>query len=507
MSSGRYGTATSLIAVSLLVAGCTVAPQPFSEIEISERAEANLAEVTADQEPVQGSVDLYEAMARAIKYNLDYRVERMQQALRLRELDLSHYNMLPEVVANSGYVDRSNENASSSFNLTNNSENFSYSTSQDREIKAADLSFSWNVLDFGLSYIRANQAADKALISGELKRKVVQRIIEDVRTAYWRAVSSERLMQKLRQLEGRTEEALTNTRMIAENRDASPITTLTYERELVEIKRTIQELEKDLIVAKSQLAALMNIAPGSAFSLVIPKRSTNIPPVGLDVRGMVWIAMRNRPELREVGYQRRINEREADAALLEILPGYNIYADTNFSSNSFLLNEQWASWGAKASWHLLKAFQYPAKREVISAQDELLRARELALTMAVMTQVHVSRIRYSHLGKELKTAAEYRGVQLKLVEQMRAEASANKISEQTLIREEMNGLVAEVKQDIAFAALQNAYANMFASMGLDPYPENFSTDLGVKELAVQLKQHWIERGELRDATQISHSDQ
>ena len=47
------------------------------------------------------------------------------------------------------------------------------------------------------------------------------------------------------------------------------------------------------------------------------------------------------------------------------------------------------------------------------------------------------------------------------------------ISEQTLIREEMNTLVAEVKYDIAYAGLQNAFGNVYASMGLDPFGDEF----------------------------------
>ena len=45
-----------------------------------------------------------------------------------------------------------------------------------------------------------------------MKRKIVNRIIEDVRTAYWRAVSYERLVGRMRALEGRVQRALSETR-------------------------------------------------------------------------------------------------------------------------------------------------------------------------------------------------------------------------------------------------------------------------------------------------------
>ena len=172
------------------------------------------------------------------------------------------------------------------------------------------------------------------------------------------------------------------------------------------------------------------------------------------------------------------------------------YAGLNYDSNSFLFNQHWLSWGAKASWNLLQVFNYPARKAVIAARDDLLKERAKALSMAIMTQVHISRVRYLHSRTELTTAAQYFDVQSRLLNQIRAEAEADRISEQTLIREEMNTLVADVKYDIAYAALHNAYANVFASMGLDPYyRDRIDTTLTVRALARSLKKLWLERGD------------
>src|SRR5262245_56537780 len=104
-------------ACALLMSGCGITPNPLSDAEISNRAHDNLERVTAEQEPVHGPIDLYEAMARSLKYNLDHRVEMMEAALRIKELDLAHFNMLPDLVANSGYAARNNYNAASSVNV------------------------------------------------------------------------------------------------------------------------------------------------------------------------------------------------------------------------------------------------------------------------------------------------------------------------------------------------------------------------------------------------------
>lgn len=473
-----------------------VHPKPLSDEALTAASWERQQQVAADQEDVVETIDLYEAMARALKYNLDHRVEIAEQSLRLGELDLSHYSLLPNAVANTGYAARDNDNASSSYNLTTNTQNFADSTSQERKLSTADIGFTWNVLDFGLSYVRARQAADKVLVQEEMRRKVMHRIVEDVRSAYWRAVSSDRLMERLTALEGRAKRALNETRTLYESRQTSPITALTYERELVEIKVKIGEIQRELNTARAQLGALMNIKPGTPFRLAGATPRSDDLVLQADLADMMSTAIFNRPELRELEYRIRINEQEAHAALLELLPGLQLYAGTNYDSNDFLLNNEWVNWGAKASWNLIRVFNYPARRGVVERQEDLLKTRGLALTMAVMTQVHVSRIRFMHSKKELATSKEYLDVQSRLVDQMRAEAAADRISKQTLIREEMNTLVAEAKRDIAYATLQNAYANLFSSMGLDPYAWELDRGQSLADLSAQLRNLWLERGDI-----------
>ena len=297
----RVLRAICLVAATGVVAtGCSVAPSPMGELEVEARARDYSSRLTQDQEPISGAIDLYEAMSRALKFNLDQRVEEMETALRLKELDLSHYNALPNIIANSGYFARNNDSASSSFNVLTGTQNFGASTSQERSMVSRDITFSWNILDFGLSYVRARQAADKFLIAQEMRRKVVHRVIEDVRTAYWRAVSGEVLLGKLKSLEARVKAAQSSSKLIASERSASPITAVTYERELVEIKRVINELVRDLAVAKTQLSALMNVMPGTSFSLTVPPRQQVKLKLNQSIDQLVHTALTHRAELKEV---------------------------------------------------------------------------------------------------------------------------------------------------------------------------------------------------------------
>lgn len=481
------------LSATALLAGCAVKPEPLTPSDLQTTAERNFQTVDADQEPVAAPIDLYEAMARALKYNLDYKVELMDEALKSRELDLSRYDMLPQLVASGGYAGRNNFSGASSLSLITRRQSLEPSTSSEKNLYTADLALSWDVLDFGLSYVRAKQKADEVLISQERRRKVANRIIEDVRTSYWRAVSAQRLLDKLQQLEDSVTVTLENSERLAERRLTAPLTALTYQRELVEIQGNIRRLQRELVIAKAQLAALMNLKPGTEFSLVLPDRAQAMPEVKYSGEDMMMTALQNRAELREVSYRQRINAKELDAALLSALPSFRGILGVNVDSNDFLYNNDWMQWGARASWNVLNLFRYPAQKKTVEAQDDLLKQRELALTMAVLTQVHVARARFAHLTEELSTASHQMRVQDKIMTQIRAGHKAGAMSQQTLLREEMNTLVAEVKYDIAYADAQNGYANLFGSMGIDDFGPDLTGRENVQTLRGSLSKLWDDR--------------
>ncbi len=483
-----------LTSALLVVGGCSVVPEQLDQSEMQKTAAERLRLVAADQEPITGPVDLYEAMARALKYNLDYKVEVMEQALRSKELDLQRFDMLPDLVASAGYSNRSNDYGGRSVLIEDKSEvTLNPSTSQQREHTISDLTLSWNILDFGLSYVRAKQRADDVMIAMENRRKVANRIVEDVRTAYWRAVSSERLIKELKQLDQAVESALNDSSELARRRNTSPLNALTYQRDLLGIKLQIKQLHGDFAVAKKQLAALMNVPPGQDYELAQPVEPREVRLLPVDAGPMIEKALRNRSELREIDYRLRINKREAMAALLDLLPGLNLYGGYSWDTNDLLYNDDWSAWGAEINWSLLQAFRYPSHRNKVNAEEAMLKQQALATTMAIITQVHVSLSRYQLNSDEFRENARYLDIQSKIDENLTASRKTGRSSQQEWIRERMNTIVARLKYDISYAELQNVYANVYASVGYDAFPGTLDGSESVAEMKDALIAVWSQR--------------
>ncbi|MGL4637304.1 MAG: TolC family protein [Beijerinckiaceae bacterium] len=485
-----------LALLSLVLAGCAVNPTPLDQAAVASFVAEKRAALTEGQEKIGRRIDMHEAMARALKYNLDGRVADFEAMLRVEESKLSSMDMLPRLVAGGATTSRNSDSSSSSRSIITGRESLEPSTSQDRNSLTGDLTFSYNLLDFGLSYFRAQQASDKVLIAEENRRKVANRIIEDVRVAYWRAIASEKLARRIPGMEARIGQVQRANVALRASGQTSPVALLTFEREVIDLQREIRRLDTELSNARVQLAALMNLEPGSAFALVDPTRGRQklaLPGSGPE---MVRVALHNRSEIRELILQKRINDTEAKAALVELLPGIQAFIGGNLDQNSFLTKNHWVGWGAKASWNLINIIRYPQKAEVIASQDRLIDQKALAATMAVMTQVYASRIKFHHTGKELSVANAYGNVQGQLLHQVRAEAKAGKISDQTVLREEMNQLIATVRADLAYANWQSAYANVYSAIGIDPYANQLAKDAGVPDLASQIRTSWFEKGQM-----------
>jgi len=317
--------------------------------------------------------------------------------------------------------------------------------------------------------------------------------MEDVHRSYWRAVSAERLSNRLNALEGDVAQAFSQSRALYNARTTSPMPALSYQRELNDIQGQAQKMSRELKLSKMELASLMGLPPTESFNLVITNHSTLPRKLIMPLSEMIDAALVNRPEVREGAYAKRIAASDLKVATLQAFPSLEGFAGLNGNTNDFLFNQNWVAYGARASWNLLDVFKTPVRRKKAKARGKLEEQRTLAAAMAVMTQVGVSRARYEALMQEYNTANTGTQVQTDILGQVETLASASSTSRQTLIRERMNTIISEARRDIVHAEMQEAAANVFSAMGFDPYSADITGEEDVSVIAESLKVLWTSR--------------
>ncbi len=474
----------SISVLALAVGGCAVTSQPIDRSVSEQRAQQDLATMFKDQEPLSGPLTLHEAMARAVKYNLEARLKVMEEAMAQRQVDLATFDMLPRMALSAGYAGRNNVSASSSQSVNTGTQSLEPSTSQDRDRGVADLTMVWNVLDFGVSYVSAKQQGDQRLIVQERRRKVVHTIIQDVRSAYWRAVAADRLLTQIDSLMARVAQARDNSQRLSEQRIGDPIQALSYQRALIEATRQLEEQRRALSLAKTELATLINLPLGTQVELA-PDTGYQMPELKVELDTLEQEALASRPELREQDYQARISAAETRKAMLRLLPGLEFSAGGHYDSNSFLVNQSWADYGVKVTWNLFNVLSAPAAIDVAKAGQEVVDARRQAMSMAILAQLHVANANFREAQRQFQTSQQLAGLDGQIVEQLRNRYQAQGIGELELIQGELNTLQADLRRDLAYAELRNSYGQLFASVGLDPLPESVASD-SVADIAVAL---------------------
>ncbi|MGG1946293.1 TolC family protein [Trinickia sp. NRRL B-1857] len=497
---GSRGLRLSLIGVAvaaLALSGCAIRPKPFTDAERAQTAQADRTAMFSGQPALSGPLTLEEAMARAIRYNLDHRLKMMEEALAQKQLDLANFDMLPKLTADAGYTHRDHLLVSSSEDYFTRGQSLPPSYSSDQNERTADLAFSWNILDFGVSYFEAKEQADRVLVVEQRRRKVVQLMMQQVREAYWQAAGAERLSSRIAPLLVQAKQALEESRQSQSERLRSPLETLAYQHALLDIMRQLEAVRDQLDEAKPRLASLMNIAPGTDFKLA-PPEGFAVPTFGMPMPQMEETALERRPELVEASYNERISVNETHKAIAKLLPGIELQLGSHYDSNSFLMFHSWRAAGVNVSWNLLNLLNEKSIRGAADAQHQVARAQQLALSMAVLTQVHVARAELAAKQRQFDLFKQLNDVDAQILQHTHNATIANAQGKLEEIRAATSAMMSELRLYQSYGELESAYGQLLATLGLDPLPASLGAgngDLKTIEQSIETEQaRWASFG-------------
>ena len=485
-----------IVFICLALVACARSPKVIDAESLSISIAEEIAELEIDAS--LKNIDLHTAIAIAVRNNRDLRISVMESALSQSQRDLQKFDMLPDIALNAGYSEftelqpstsQSADNDMGDVNALDGTE--SYTISRGKGLETRNIEFTWNALDFGLSYIRAGQQADRYLIAKELERKAIQNITRDIIRSYWKAQASENLLEKLNPLLKRVEDALADSQYIEELLISAPMDSLLYQKELLDVQRTLQTQQRALINSKNELATLMGLLPGEKFTLA--DNDTYLTNINMDIQSMEEIALLSRPEMMESRYQKRISSKDTRAAMLALIPSLKFNAAYGYTDNDLLLNQDTTEYGASIGGNLFDIFSIGATRKASKANEELIAERHLAIAMTVLSQVHLSNINYDLAIEEYDTAQRYLDVAQRISKQVQNAQKVSRFGELEVIREEASLLVAELRKDLAFSEMQHSIGQIYASIGKDILPADHQ-NLSIEDLGNSIKDNLAEWG-------------
>lgn len=486
---------------SLTAASCAVQTEPTTLGERSARADVDKAALFGGQEEIIKPVTLYEAIARAVKYNSEQRAALMEQAVAYGVADSATMDLLPKLAASGGFSTRSDRLAVSAKSVRTGQQTLEESYIEDKSIRNADLQVVYNVLDFGISYVSAKQASDRRFVSEELRRKSIQHVVHDVRTAFWKAAAAQRIEEDLNVLTTAVQEEL--VRVNTGKASDKTLEQLAEQKRLLTALQSLMDLRRDILTAKADLAALMNLPPNTDFSLDIPVEM-DTPRVVKDFGqiDLEHFALVNRPELRVGDYEARIAAMEAQKEFLRMFPGIEFNAGLNYNSNSYLKNKNWADAGVGVTWNLMNLFSRPQAIRLAKDKAELERLRRVALTMAVISQVNVSYLQLRQSAEMFDVVNSLDTVNDSMWQKTFAEKTKTVKERREALISAADRLVSHLKRDFAFAEYKGAESNLFVALGVDPLPR-FTPQASVRSIAETLEDN-LSRNAPRGFKEVSY---
>lgn len=481
-----------LAAVALLIGalgGC-VLPEPVSEAERLDVALKDLDAITRAQVPVEGRINLYGAMARALRYNLDRRIRLVEQFYASGEFDLAKYKLLPDASIGGGYLGRSNQAGSSSQSLLTGRQSLEPSTSLERNRGVADARVLWSTLDFGVSYVKMQQDGNAVWLAREVERKTTARILADTRRAYWRAYAAERIGTQLPAIADAANAAIRAAHQAQARGDLTPEIALDYERRMLRTLREIERRQELMALSRAELAALISVDPATPLRLA--SHETLAPPkLPGDAEGLRTVALMYRPELYEHDYKLRIAALERQIEILSTMPGLRIDTGYSYDTNRYLYNNNWLDLGARLSLQLTQFISLPARLEQNETKQVLIETQRKAMTLSVITQVHLAMRAYGTKLRDFALANRILQNEARALTTMRANKEATTAGEAALIEARAAHALASLDYYYTYAELQEGYATVLTSLGIDNFDGEREGDLPA--LTASLRD-FVERG-------------
>lgn len=464
----------SICIVATTLTSCAYWPKFLTLPERQEVTKANYVRAQNEVKPVGEMLGLNEAIARAIKYNLNYRTKMMEEAIAMGVSDLSDFDMLPKVVANAGYNYRNNDFITSAKGAYTGTPSTSEPyLNSDKKYNTSNLNLNWNLLDFGVSYYTAKQNADRLLIASEKRRRTMHVLVQDVQTAYIRAASAQKLKLDIKKTLRDANEALAKSKKIEEEGLQSPLETLRFEKSLLDNLKILETVDQELSSAMLELNQLVNLPANSSYELKdpdtfqAPSSLANRTVEELEVRALLRNA-----DLNESIYNARVARQEVHKSLLKMLPNLNFVLSPQQSSNSYLINKDWLDGSAALSFNLWNVLTYSNTKKIAKLNEELALEKRAMVQMAVVTQVYLAKMQLIAVDDLYQRASEIDAVDsriARIVSIRQKEGAASKAEE---VAANASMILSRLRKYQALSQLYLASGRMQATIGLEPELDN-----------------------------------
>ncbi len=394
-------------------------------------------------------IDMYMAMALALKYNYTRRLASYQEALVKSNINPA---ALPTMAENLGYDNATNSAA-----------------------VPADLKVSWNLLDLSSLYYQ-NGLASPDIAAEEQSRKVINNIMQEARSLYWKALAAQRLIPVIDDMNEYlvrvVDELNARSNEMAKAGKAPSTNLLLKKRKYLENIKQLAELRRKFDTAHAEFAGLLGMYPSTEIKLAGSEYGNfPVPSMRAKLQQLEWLALTNRPELRAFDNGTSKEELELVIKDNEDIDNSDYRQDPNY------YNRKWAKDSNDLSMNIFEEIRYQGE----STYNSLARQR---MTNIILNQVYLSWAMYQsavedyYLNMGMATTSE------DIAEDITDKEGTNKAISHL---ESARAIIDEANAFLSYIDVQSAIGKLYASMGMDALPADMLSE-NPSRIAIQIRE-------------------
>ena len=452
----------SFLVISTIVSACVApkteeimvsGPEPvyYSDWDRAIRADVDVQNMFIDApQKIEKPIDIYMAMALALKYNYSRRLISYEQSLI--EAGKAPASKLPDIVATAGY---SNDTLNSRI--------------------SPDMKVAWNILDITGMYYQSATDGFHAGASVERSRKVIHNILQETRRLYWQTLAAQKLIPVIDDMvEYMTldvDELNAEAKKLAQKGGSLKTSELKRKRRYMDSIKNLLELKRKMETAEIRLAGLMGFHPTTQYKLVGKEYGNfELPALKNELSQLEWLALVNRPELRI--YDLQTNTEDLQIVVKSFRPGEK----AKYKNDPNYYNRLWSRQAKDIGMTIIEDVKNPNLTEA----DTLRRQR---MTNLILNQVYLSWAWYTSAVEDYQVNMEIASTSEDIAEDVSIK-NGHKSSKSIL--EGARAVSDEVKAFQAYAEVQDSLGNLYATVGLDAIPYSI-LDKKPSQIAIALR--------------------
>ena len=461
-----------------------------------KHSEQDFMELSSNIQLPDKKLNLEDLIAFALNRNLDLLSLHHEYEIQHEVATGEKFSMLPSINFNSEFSQRSHEAGSRAKSLVTGLESSGSSTSSERRSEKRDLSAVWSLLDFGLSYYRARQESNRALIIKQRHQRLRQNLILDVIQSYWKAIITQKAVEGAESIVLLAKERQENLQKQIERQTISEIEGLENEERLIEMQIRLQTFQSDLYSAKAELASLLGLPPGTEFELSDIKLPT-IENIDMNIEELEKSALNSRPELFIQDLEGEVNADEIRATMLSYFPNASLFGSYNYDRNHYLIQKSWLNMGLRAAWNLLSFPRYQHSKTIAEKRLAHIEKSRKSLSIGILTQVRLAYLVHMNAIKQHEMAKDLHSVKSRLFEAVKKGEKLGEYGGSEILRLQAEALFSKINSLTAYAEMHISLERINNAMGKPLYFSYLSID-EIESSSIGLKEDDIEKDSIED---------